>query len=254
MTHNITSVNATCPLKSDSQYIPTTIDIVLWSMCIVLFVIYHVFYFIQFKRNKKLTNLGINLETRKRMAKKLLSFEGGSIIGIQALRNSINAAVFYAGTSSTVGFILLKMALGSTGLLWVQQATLVGILFFGFANWLTVIKSFDHGTSLFASEEMPKVPTEDDIEIREMHIKLTTHILQKGQIYYFIGMRAWYASMMCAVWFITSQYSVSTLLVCIVVIIWMYFQDHQFQEHQIKLRKVKEEKRVDTEVPLESDT
>jgi len=187
------------------------------------------------------------------MAKKLLSFDGGSILGIQGLRNSLSAATFYAGTSSTVAFILVQLSLTSKGLIWIQQAILIGILFFGFANWLTVIKSFDHGTALFASEEMFKEPTETELANRDMHIRLTTNVLQKGQIHYFIGMRAWYASMICAGWIMSTESSIATLFICIVVIVWMYFQDHQYQAIHIKIKhnngKGKEaEKQEDTDV------
>jgi len=172
------------------------------------------------------------------MAQKLLSFDGGSILGIQALRNSIYAATFYAGTSSTVAFILLKLALDSkaTGLNWIQQVVLIGILFFGFANWITVIKSFDHGTDLIASEEIFIEPTETELANRENHIRITTNVLHKGQFHYFIGMRVWYASMICAGWLMSTENSIATLVICIVVIVWMYFQDHQYQVIRIKMK------------------
>jgi len=210
-------------------------DYVLWSSSLFIFILYHIIYFIEFKYRKLNTNLYVNLQTRKRMAKKLLSFDGGSILGIQSLRNSMSAAIFYAGSTSTVGFILLKMVLDAqnTGLFYVQQAVLIGCLFFGFLNWLAVIKSWDSATTLIASEEYPKEPTEEDLTFRQRNIKLTGRVLTRGQFHHFLGMRAWYASMITAMWLISGANSILSFFLILLVIVWMYFQDHQFKPMEL---------------------
>jgi len=206
----------------------TVTDYTLWSIALGCVLLYHACYFAEFVFATDRTNLGANLKTRSRLARKILSSDSNTILGIQGFRNSISSCIFFAGSTSTVSFILVQYTAQSIGWTYIQQVVLIGSLLFGFLNWLAVIKCLDHGTSLCLAEEFPTEPTEKQRQKKEMRIRAMTNLLQRGQLHYFFGIRSFFFSVLFASWPMLP--AIAVLLVAVFLVIWMYFSDHQFSE------------------------
>eukprot|EP01126_Amoeba_proteus_P056928 TRINITY_DN7212_c0_g1_i2.p1 TRINITY_DN7212_c0_g1~~TRINITY_DN7212_c0_g1_i2.p1 ORF type:complete len:138 (-),score=16.57 TRINITY_DN7212_c0_g1_i2:927-1340(-) len=126
--------------KTECEFKLTDLDFSLLLASTIILVLYNVFYVLQVWRRPHQTNVGLNLEVRKRWARHLMMEGNASILGVQAVRNVIMSATFFATATVTIAYFVAGSASNQCGLRRIQGYILTLTLVWSFVHWMISIK------------------------------------------------------------------------------------------------------------------
>jgi uncharacterized membrane protein len=223
------------PLGTNGNYciFPATDNMQLISNQELLLVIpillgtiaYHIFLFRQVRRAPLTTAIGITNHARQMWVKGVIE-ERRDILAVQTLRNQIMAATFLASTAILISFGSINAAfrpgvfselyhelnwLGTrTEGLWMFKLMLISIVyFFAFFNFTLAIRYYNHASFMINTKE------HDDPTVSTIAV---TTILNRGALYYTVGMRGFYLSIPMILWLFGPLWMFGGALVIIAVL------------------------------------
>ena len=191
---------------------------------------YHLYWLFQVKRQPLKTYLGITKHLRRRWVESVMR-EKRDILAVQTLRNWIMASSFLASTAILIGLGLLSLLFKPEHvselpfdfnlifsrlktLLLVKIMLLMLHFFFAFFSFTLAMRYFNHVNFMI------NVPLECDSLLNTDYV---AHILNLGNMHYTLGMRAYYLSVVAALWLFGPEW-MCLGAGCMVVI--LYRQDH----------------------------
>lgn len=222
MDHNITN----CCEIFDENYI-------FLILSLVLFISYNIYYAIRVVNTPENINIGFNLLVTLFWVRNLLveGNGGGRILAIQALRNLIMAATFFAGMTITIACFITSSALNISGLRQIQEFILASILLWCFVHWIIAIMGLSQLTLTMSAETYGnnKGYQESDVYLNyDDRIKYSQELIKNIAIHFSIAIRGFFLAFCVFGWVV---HPIVCFILTVIVCIYLYFADHSIRKY-----------------------
>mmetsp|Transcript_29720 Transcript_29720/g.50796 ORF Transcript_29720/g.50796 Transcript_29720/m.50796 type:complete len:223 (-) Transcript_29720:33-701(-) len=195
-----------------------------------LALLYHLFLALEVNCWPYRVSLGVNLKERTAWAYKIMTKQGGEILGVQSARNSMLAGTLLASSTLIIAFELIKefYIVGQekdiSQTQFVTAVTCIAFLLLSFFFFSLSIRAANHVSFLVCShpwKEADEVSIEDILpnETQETTLKDRVKIVRKTirslTIYFSMGMRCMYLAGPTGLWFL-GPWWLFTSMICVI--------------------------------------
>ncbi len=182
-------------------------EISIVSLCLIILLLYHVQLVLVVRRTPLKTSIGLTNHLRRDWVRAVM--EGKlDLLAVQTLRNWVMASSFLASAAIVIGLSILSAGFRTDhiaecahalNILGTKDATMWSIklmiltvcFFFAFFSFALSIRYYNHASFVI------NVPTADDPIVT---YDAVTHIINRANTHYTLGMRAYYLSVPFTLW------------------------------------------------------
>ena len=194
------------------------------GVALLLYLGYHMAYFVLFLRCPHRVSLALNLSERHIWVHKVLTPGINETIGVQSIRNGQMSSIFFASTSLLVSYgILSDLLQPSDDVVFPSAAMRLKVMTFGclflfaFLAFAFCLRSFGHLTFLINAKTYLPLDCPEDVHLPSSnpvtHFDAThsftqtqaacNGVISRATVTWWLGMRCFYLTIPLALWFLS---------------------------------------------------